>query len=588
MSTPPRSLITIFFAAAPLLLVLYLMVGRRWGGSKAGPAGWLAAAAIALVVFGANGQLLLVATGRAVLLSLFVLYIIWMALLLYHVVNEAGAIKVIGEQLPGLAPDRPGQALLLAWIFGSFLQGASGFGVPAAIVAPLLGGLGFSANVAVAVALIGHGWAVTFGSLGSSFISLIAATGVPGEVFASETALFMAVCCLGCGLGVLLTAGGRSGLRKRGLFLLLLTLVMGGVQWLLAVTGFWTLAALGAGLAGILAALLDFRFSLTDFGFLRSRPDGKPAFSLDMRTLFRAFMPYILLIGVILTGQLLLGNRLDFIELNWQFPAVRTSFGWEIGAGPGRSISLFGHAGALLLYAAILSFLWFRWRGTMHPPEAAPANPSRSERDLPADTSPVSSPPSPSVRPSSVDSAVRRPPSAVQSSRSEHDLPAETSPVPGPPSPVQYSARTILQKTVRGSVKSTISIITLVAMAVTMEHAGMTQLLAETLSATGRFFPFLSPFIGALGAFMTGSNTNSNVVFGQLQLQTADALGLVVAVILAAQTAGGAIGSVFAPAKVIVGSSTVPGAEDGQVLKLATLYGLGILVVLGVLSFLVA
>ena len=59
----------------------------------------------------------------------FVLYIIWMALLLYHVVNEAGAIAVIGRALPGLAEDRPAQALLLGWVFGSFLQGASGFGV---------------------------------------------------------------------------------------------------------------------------------------------------------------------------------------------------------------------------------------------------------------------------------------------------------------------------------------------------------------------------------------------------------------------------------------------------------------------------
>lgn len=544
MTVPPRSIITIFFAAAPLLLVLYLMVGRRWGGSKAGPAGWLAAAIIALVFFGANVQLLLVAAGRSVLLSLFVLYIIWMALLLYHVVNEAGAITVIGQQLPGLAPDRAGQALLLAWIFGAFLQGASGFGVPAAVVAPLLVGLGFSANVAVAVALLGHGWAVTFGSLGSSFISLIAATGVPGEVFASQTALLMAVCCLGCGLGVLWTAGGRTGLRRRGLFLLLLTLVMGGVQWLLAVGGFWTLAALGAGLAGLIAALLDFRFSLSDFGFLRSRPDSSSnTTTLDTRALFKAMMPYFLLISVILIGQLVLGDRLDFVKLNWQFPAVSTTFGWEVAAGPGRSISLFGHAGALLFYAAILSFLWFRWRGTFKEQAPLSAGISRDERDLPAEPAPVES---------------------------------------------QYSARTILQKTVRGSIKSTISIVTLVAMAVTMEHAGMTQLLAETLSETGRLFPFLSPFIGALGAFMTGSNTNSNVVFGQLQLQTANALGLTVAVILAAQTAGGAIGSIFAPAKVIVGSSTVPGAEDGQVLKLATLYGLGILVVLGLISFLAA
>ena len=145
-----------------------------------------------------------------------------------------------------------------------------------------------------------------------------------------------------------------------------------------------------------------------------------------------------------------------------------------------------------------------------------------------------------------------------------------------------YRFSNIALKTVRGSVKSTVGILTLVAMAVIMQHAGMTQLLAQALSAgTGPVFPFLSPFIGALGAFMTGSNTNSNVVFAQLQSETAVTLGFSLAFILAAQTAGGAIGSLFAPAKVIVGCSTVEGATDSTVLKRATIYGLLIIFVLG-------
>jgi lactate permease len=160
------------------------MIGRQWGATKAGPVGWLTAVLIALLVYGANLNLLLVAFGRSILLSLYVLYIIWMALLLYHTINEAGAISLIGRELPTLARSQTTQALLLGWVFGSFLQGASGFGVPAAVVAPLLVGLGFAPNRAVVIALLGHAWAVTFGSLGSSFFSLIAATGQPGEMLA--------------------------------------------------------------------------------------------------------------------------------------------------------------------------------------------------------------------------------------------------------------------------------------------------------------------------------------------------------------------------------------------------------------------
>ncbi len=195
--------IKVVLAAAPLFFILYLMIGRSWGGSQAGPVGWLTAVSLSLLFFGTNITLLAVAVGRSLLLALFVLYIIWMALLLYHVVDGAGAITAIGQQMPSIAQDKPTQALLLAWIFGAFLQGATGFGVPAAIVAPLLMGLGFAAETAVVMALLGHAWAVTFGSLGSSFLSLMAATGLPGEMLADQSALFLTICCLGCGLGVL-------------------------------------------------------------------------------------------------------------------------------------------------------------------------------------------------------------------------------------------------------------------------------------------------------------------------------------------------------------------------------------------------
>jgi lactate permease len=109
----------------------------------------------------------------------------------------------------------------------------------------------------------------------------------------------------------------------------------------------------------------------------------------------------------------------------------------------------------------------------------------------------------------------------------------------------------------------------MVAMAVIMAHAGMTDVLAQGLaSGMSEIFPLVSPWIGALGAFMTGSNTNSNVVFALLQLRTAQLLGYSAPVILAAQTAGGAIGSVIAPAKVIVGASTAGmGGREGDILR---------------------
>jgi lactate permease len=532
------------------------MIVLNWRGNQAGPIGWIVSVVVAVIVFGADSLLLLVALGRSLLLSLFVLYIIWMALLLYQVVSQAGAIDVIGRELPGLAHEKAAQALLLGWVFTSFLQGASGFGVPAAVVAPLLAGLGFSPVSAVVIALVGHAWAVTFGSLGSSFYSMIAATGLAGKVFAAPSAALLGICCLLCGLAVLWESGGFGAIKSQWGRLIGVGIIMSMVQFGLAIAGLWSLAAFGAALVGLAVMVLDFRLGIFDAKAWKARIlrvwyqlasssspgkrgssdpemqglpgeeitpiEGQTRVEFDSRSLAVALFPYLLLTIIIIIGQLILKEPLSIITINPIFPEVITSFGWQTAAGPGRAINLLGHAGALLLYTSILSYFWFRSRGTF---------------DEDSD----------------------------------------------------YRFSKIAGKTARSSVNSTLGIMTLVAMAVTMQHAGMTQLLAQALSlGTGPIFPLLSPFIGALGAFMTGSNTNSNVVFGQLQLETAVTLGLSVALILASQTTGGAIGSLFAPAKVLVGASTVEGASDGQVLKRATKNGLLILAILGIVIFILS
>jgi lactate permease len=151
----------------------------------------------------------------------------------------------------------------------------------------------------------------------------------------------------------------------------------------------------------------------------------------------------------------------------------------------------------------------------------------------------------------------------------------------------------IIAGTVRKMMSSSVGIASMVAMAVIMQHAGMTETLAQGLAdATGRFFPAISPWIGALGAFMTGSNTNSNVVFSSLQMRTAELLGYSIAIILAAQTSGAALGSVIAPTKIVVGASTGGMAgREGEIMRKMLVYTgllvglMSILAIIGVLIF---
>jgi lactate permease len=501
-------------AFLPILSVLVLMLRFRWSGVKAGAAGWGVALLVAALRFGAGWQVLAYAQLKGLLLTLFVVYIIWGALLFYRVADEAGAVDVIGKGLPRLTPDRGLQALLLGWTFSSFLQGSGGFGVPVAVVAPLLIGLGFPPLAAVVIPSVGHPWAVTFGSLGSSFFALMAATGRSGEELAPWSAALLGLACLACGAATLWAAGGRRTLKAGLLPLLLAGVAMAGTQFLVVSRGMWSIGAMMAGLVGLAVAVAWARWQAgrrTTEAAAKSPADENAA----GMPLGWALAPYALLVAIVLVAQVgPVGDFLGRVVLRVRFPELSTARGWTTPASAGRTIDVFGHAGALLLYASLATYALFR-RGGYYRPGAA-----------------------------------------------------------------GRIARSVARRAVRASLGTA----AMVGLAVTMEHAGMTHLLAEGIAqATGAAFPFVAPLVGALGAFMTGSNTNSNVVFGDLQQRVAGLISVSPLILLAAQTAGGAIGSAFAPAKIIVGCSTVD-AEEAPVLRKVIRYGLAILAGLALAS----
>jgi lactate permease len=505
-----------FLALLPILVILFLMVGFRWGASRAGAAGYLISLIIATTLFGAGSQLLAVAHGKALLLTIDVLFIIWMAFLLFRVADEAGAIKTIGDALPHLTADKGMQALIIGWAFASFLQGVGGFGVPVAVIAPIMVGLGFPPLSAVVIPSIGHGWAVTFGSLGSSFNAMMAATGLPEELLGPPAAIFLGLAGLGVGLMVAHAAGGWSAIQRLWWPTLILGVVMGVTQYLGVLVGLWNIGSFLGGLAGLLVGFplaRHFKGEAEDNGVL------------DSRRLWIALSGYAVLVGTTLGIQLIPSIRaaLGQFVFTLDFPSVSTGLGYSTAAGVGRTIPIFRHAGTILLYASTIAFFIYRRAGWYKP----------------------------------------------------------------------GAANRIITGTIRRVMSSSVGIASMVAMAVVMQHAGMTETLARGLAeGVGNFFPFVSPWIGALGAFMTGSNTNSNVVFSALQMRTAELLGYTVAIILAAQTSGAALGSVIAPTKVVVGASTggMEGREGEVMRKMLVYTGLlvllmSVLAILGILLF---
>jgi len=519
MTGPSLTVLHWLLAATPVALVLVLMVFFRWGGARAGPAGWFAALLIGFLVFKGGAELVAYSQLEAVLLTLFVLYIIWMALILFQVVSIAGAIQVIGQGIVQLTPDSLLQLLILAWAFSAFLQGVAGFGVPVAVVAPLLIGLGFDPIIAVACTAIGHSWSVTFGDIASSFNALIAATGLSGSELAPWSGIFLGVACFGCGLAVAHAYGGWQALRRGSVAILLIGGSMALTQYLLAAKGLWNLAGFVAGMVGLLSSAALTRLPVYHHHNSRaSRGVAAEKEKAVTMNLWLATLPYLLLIVLVAVAELWdpLHHLLNQVQVTVSFPEVSTDIGWVTPNRIGKRISVFGHAGALLAYTSVLAYIVYRATGHL------------KRSDLP----------------------------------------------------------NILGHTVRSAIPSSIGIVSMVAMALIMDRCGMTYILAKGLSSIiGEVFPLASPFIGLLGAFMTGSNTNSNVIFAPLQKSTAELVGISVWVILGTQTTGGALGSMIAPAKVIVGCSTAGLAgQEGNVIRITLLYGLLITAVIGIIA----
>ena len=502
------------FAFSPIAVVLVLMIFFNWSGSRAGAAAWLTALVVSVALFGAHPELLAYSQMKGVLLSLNVLYIIWTALLLYNVVNETGAISAIGTGIQRFSGDKSIQLLIFGWIFSSFLQGVAGYGVPIAVVAPLLVGLGFSPVVAVAVPAIGHSWSVTFGSMGASFQAMMAVTGLSSQYLGGWSAILLGVAAYLCGICAVHVFGGWKMVKHSAVALMIIGTAMAGAQYLLVVANMWTLGGLGASLVGLIACLAVARLKI----YNQTQP-------LDVQSemgLGWALSAYLILIVIVFMGVMFapLRNFLGQVRLALTFPETISLKGWVVPAGKGKAIDIFGHGGALLGYASIISYLVYAVKGYY----------------------------------------------------------------------TRGALKRIISKSVKSGVPTSLGIVSMVCFAMIMDHCGMIYLLAEGISRVfGGLYPFFSTWIGLLGAFMTGSNTNSNVVFGVLQMQTAKLAGLSTAIILAAQTTGGALGSMIAPAKILVGCSTVGlSGSEGPVLKVTIRYGLLITALIGLFTMLAA
>jgi len=488
-------------AALPLAATLGLMLRVGGSAARAGGAGLVLALVLAFAAFdfgtGSGAFPALLGVGAEALFhTATILWILWPALALYQHQQSGGVLDALHGQLARIS-SRPGiQVLLLGWFLALFLEGAAGFGTPAAIVAPLLLALGVPAVQAVVIALLGHAAGVVFGALGTPLVAQAAVTGLPVADLAGPTALLNAGAAAALMLALCRVAGERTGTAVE------LDLRVPASAALLALLAF-LLPQIGLAMAfgPELATLAAAAFGLAVFAaWQKHRGDSGDRAGAGGARLGRLLAPYLVLIVLVLLLRGLPDLDALLRSVHWQ---------WTLAGGFGAELHPLLHPGSLLLLALLVGCrLQGRPLGSLRPALAASA-----QRLLPV----------------------------------------------------------------------ALALFAMLALSRLMLHAGMVEALQVGLAASvGGAWPWVAPALGALGSFVTGSATASNLLFGALQAETAAELGLPVAWLLAGQGVGAAIGNIVCPHNLIAAAAAVGLAgREAEILRRTLLPCLAVLLLTG-------
>jgi lactate permease len=507
-------------AAVPVLAGLILLAGLRWPAARAMPVCGGLTAALAVLFWGVSPLRVAAALLEAAVITLSILLILFGALFLSAQLKSAGALGRIEDWIGGLSQDRRIQAVLVAWVMGSFFEGAAGFGTPAAITAPLLVALGFPAPQAVVLALVGDSVAVVFGAVGTPLLVGMAealaglgqATPAPAEVgvrAASYDLLTGSLMPLLLVLTLTVGARGRQGLAE-GLraapFALAVGLAhMAAVAVVVRTLGPELPSLLGP-LAGLAVALVLLRtgwllprsrWALPEESAREAALPGEPARGPGGMSLARAASPYVLLVALLALSRarsLPVGSWLRAVTVDWED---------ILGTGVRASLQPAYSPGLLFVLIAVLSVPWFRTRSA----------------------------------------------SLASSARS--------------------AARVCLRAAV-ALVAAIGTVRIFIHSGVNSEGlAAMPLVLADVAAnGAGAVWPLLAPWLGALGAFIAGSATFSNMLFGGVQYAIAAARGWEPVSVLALQTMGAAAGNMVCIHNVVAATAVVNViGREGEVIR---------------------
>jgi L-lactate transport len=492
--------VSTLIAAVPIFVLLLLLGVLRKPAWLASLVGLGAAALVALGAYGMHAGTLVSAIAYGAAYGLFPIgWVVFTAILLYNITVATGKFQVIKDSVGSLTEDRRLQALLIAFAFGAFIEGAAGFGTPVAVAAAMLAGLGFSPFYAAGICLLANTAPVAFGSIATPILMLTGITGLPLDRLSAGVGRVCAPVSLIVPGYLVMVMGGWRALRGVLPAAILCGVAFGGTQFV--VSNF-----IGPQLTDILSSLAAIGSLVLLFKFWKP----KEAFNFDEHSsahvappphttgeLVTAWAPYMLLVVFVL----LWGYKPVQVILN----GVTQSFAW-----PGLHNVILRMPPVVAKpapYAAAYTFNWLSAPGTACLIAAL------------------------------VSAVVLR-------------------------MPVAQFAR-VFRSTVKQLLLAELTIASVLALAFLMNYSGATATLGLSFAATGVLFPFFSSLLGWLGVFLTGSDTASNALFGNLQVVTAGTLHMNPVLMASSNSAGGVMGKMISLQSVAVAScATAMKPED--------------------------
>lgn len=524
-------------AFLPILCFFACLVFFKLKGYQAGLLTVIAATAIALFVYGMPWNLVGASFVQGFINGMWpIAWIIIAAIFLYKLSVKSGSFEIIKQSVISITPDHRIQVILIGFCFGSFLEGAIGFGGPVAITAALLVGLGLRPLYAAGLCLIANTAPVAFGAVGIPIIAMANLVGVEQHAVSAMVGRMLVPLSLCIPFFIVFLMNGFRGVRETFPAIFVAAASFTGTQ-------FWSSNHLGAELPDIISAIVSLAVTTVFLKFWKPkhifRLDDEKNFdqksTLSFGTVLRAWTPFILLIICIIIwtqpwfkalfhkdailGFTSIGLHFDNISQTILSPSIvdgqgskPLKLGLNIDLINGKTVA---QAGTAILFAAFLSILILKIKAE----EVA---------------------------------------ECFRATLKEMAIPCFT-------------------------------IGLVVAFAFISKNSGMSTTLGLAFAHTGDAYAFFSPIIGWIGVFLTGSDTSANLLFGTLQQVSAQKLGVPEALFLAANSVGGVVGKMISPQSIAIACAAVGlVGRESDLFRFTIKYSLGFVIIVGLWALFIA